>query len=72
MHVACFGIGQYAMQTRRTSKPFNPILGETYELLCPEFKYFGEQVSHHPPVSAAYACSDSYEFETHSHTKLNV
>ena len=42
MHVACFGIGQYRCSERRTCKPFNPILGETYEFVCPQFKYIGE------------------------------
>lgn len=27
----------------------------------PNYRYFAEQVSHHPPVSAAYAESDFYE-----------
>eukprot|EP01007_Sphenomonas_quadrangularis_P001659 NODE_268_length_1713_cov_512.278245_g198_i0.p1 GENE.NODE_268_length_1713_cov_512.278245_g198_i0~~NODE_268_length_1713_cov_512.278245_g198_i0.p1 ORF type:complete len:428 (-),score=66.89 NODE_268_length_1713_cov_512.278245_g198_i0:345-1628(-) len=34
-------------------KPFNPILGETYQAtLNNEMKLFAEQISHHPPVSA--------------------
>lgn len=39
----------------RFGKPFNPLLGETYELVTPEFKYFSEMVSHHPPI-AAWIC----------------
>lgn len=62
MYVAAFGAAQYACSARRTSKPFNPILGETYEYVCPRFKYIGEQVSHHPPISAAHATSKDYEF----------
>ena len=34
-------------------KPFNPLLGETYELFIPgKLKFIAEQVSHHPPISA--------------------
>lgn len=35
------------------AKPFNPLLGETYELVVPgKFTYLSEQVCHHPPVTA--------------------
>lgn len=36
------------------NKPFNPILGETYQAHYPEHgvQVFMEQVSHHPPVSS--------------------
>mmetsp|Transcript_41757 Transcript_41757/g.40109 ORF Transcript_41757/g.40109 Transcript_41757/m.40109 type:complete len:81 (-) Transcript_41757:372-614(-) len=33
-------------------KPFNPLLGETYEYVTDKFEFLCEQVSHHPPVSA--------------------
>lgn len=41
----------------RVRKPFNPVLGETYEFLHPitDMKFYAEQVSHHPPVSASEA-----------------
>lgn len=42
MLIAAFGAAQYACSARRTSKPFNPILGETYEYVCSRFKYIGE------------------------------
>lgn len=35
------------------AKPFNPLLGETFEMVVPgKFQFLGEQVSHHPPISA--------------------
>lgn len=34
------------------SKPFNPLLGETYELVTPDFRMISEAVSHQPPVTA--------------------
>ncbi len=35
------------------NKPFNPLLGETFELVEDgKYRFLGEQVSHHPPVSA--------------------
>jgi len=39
-----------------TTKPFNPLLGETYEFQNNNIHSISEQVSHHPPVTANY-CS---------------
>ncbi len=36
----------------RIGKPFNPLLGETYELVTPEIRCLTETVSHHPPIFA--------------------
>ena len=69
LHVSAFAIAQYKCSNKRTNKPFNPILGETFELLTPKFKYFSEQVSHHPPISACYAFSDTYEFWMNTNMK---
>jgi hypothetical protein len=40
--VTAFSISQYKGPDNRLNKPFNPILGETYELLTPDYKYFAE------------------------------
>jgi len=57
------------MQTNNT-KPFNPMLGETYEFLSDDFRFFSEQVSHHPPISAFLAEGKSgYQIASHSLTK---
>jgi len=57
-----FAIGVYANTQNRLLKPFNPILGETYQLDCQEqgFKFFAEQVSHHPPISAYSATAENF------------
>lgn len=46
IHVACFAVSGYASTAKRTSKPFNPLLGETYEFVCPEkgFRFISEKV----------------------------
>jgi hypothetical protein len=37
----------------RWAKPFNPILGETWEAALPDgSRIYLEQISHHPPISA--------------------
>jgi hypothetical protein len=48
-------MASYASSEKMSTKPFNPILNETYEFVDPKFKFLSEQVSHHPPVSA-YHC----------------
>ena len=53
---------------RTTSKPFNPILGETYEFKTDTFDYLAEQVSHHPPVTACYCRGKKYTYWTNQKT----
>lgn len=58
VYVAAFSVSAYSTTAFRTGKPFNPMLGETYELDSPEelgFKFIAEQVSHHPPKAAIHA-----------------
>ena len=60
--VAAFAISVYgSAQARSGHKPFNPLLGETFECVREDrgFRYVAEQVSHHPPVSACHASSSS-------------
>ncbi|XP_036961089.1 oxysterol-binding protein-related protein 2-like isoform X1 [Acanthopagrus latus] len=65
--VAAFAVSAVASQWERTGKPFNPLLGETYELIREDngYRLISEQVSHHPPVSAFHAESLKQEFEFH-------
>lgn len=58
--VAAFAVSTYASTDGRLTKPFNPLLGETFEFWHPQEKYFylAEQVSHHPPISACHCESD--------------
>lgn len=71
-YVMGFGVANYASNIDRIKKPFNPILGETYELITTDFKFISEQVSHHPPISAGYAESPHFQFwaNTDIHTKF--
>lgn len=56
-YVAGFLVSCTSIHNDRLSKPFNPLLGETYEYVCSEnkFRVCCEQVSHHPPISAYYS-----------------
>lgn len=42
------------------TKPFNPILGETYQGLIDGCPMYLEQVSHHPPISCFYFYGRGY------------
>ena len=59
-----FGASVYAATINRTKKPFNPLLGETFEYIDEKngFRFISEQVSHHPPISAGIGESDNYIF----------
>lgn len=65
VYVAAFSISGYAWASwRYRYKPFNPVLGETYESYREDrgFHYISEQVSHHPPISACHAESENFTF----------
>lgn len=65
--VAAFAVSAVASQWERTGKPFNPLLGETFELIREDlgFRWVSEQVSHHPPVSAFHAEGFKEDFVFH-------
>uniref|UniRef100_A0A4W6EKV1 Oxysterol-binding protein n=1 Tax=Lates calcarifer TaxID=8187 RepID=A0A4W6EKV1_LATCA len=60
-YVAAFTVSSYSTTVHRTGKPFNPLLGETFELdrlsEC-GYRSLCEQVSHHPPAAAHHAVSE--------------
>ncbi|KAL9941806.1 hypothetical protein D7B24_003114 [Verticillium nonalfalfae] len=57
LYVAAFAASEYASTIGRVAKPFNPLLGETFEYVRPDknYRFFVEQVSHHPPIGAVWA-----------------
>lgn len=55
LYVTMFCVGYAQTTIGRIAKPFNPLLGETHEMVTKKFKIMSEQVSHHPPISASYA-----------------
>ncbi|KAI8823653.1 Oxysterol-binding protein [Fimicolochytrium jonesii] len=70
--MAAFAVSAYASTVHRAGrKPFNPLLGETYECLRDDrgFKFVSEKVSHHPPIMACHAESPNYQFFQDSQVK---
>ncbi|KAK7414007.1 hypothetical protein QQX98_007118 [Neonectria punicea] len=71
IYVAAFAASEYASTIGRVAKPFNPLLGETFEYVRPDknYRFFIEQVSHHPPVGAAWAESPKWTYWGESYVK---
>ena len=62
MYVAAFAVSYFAynrVKERAIRKPFNPMLGETYELVREDlgFRFLAEKISHHPVRMACQADS---------------
>ncbi|KAJ8327421.1 hypothetical protein QVD99_008036 [Batrachochytrium dendrobatidis] len=71
MLIAAYAMSSYGSTVGRVNKPFNPMLGETFELVRKDkqYRYFSEQVCHHPPISACFCESPDYVFWTESNVK---
>ena len=70
-YIAAYNIGGHAIHPLRTLKFFNPLLGETFEYvdLDMSFRFFAEQVSHHPAISACYVEGENWDFYSNSNSK---
>ncbi|XP_050267133.1 oxysterol-binding protein-related protein 2B-like isoform X4 [Quercus robur] len=64
LNVAAFAVSGYASSEGRNCKPFNPLLGETYEADYPEkgIRFFSEKVSHHPTLIACHCEGRGWKF----------
>jgi hypothetical protein len=70
VYIVGFIAGELSQNINRYLKPFNPILGETFEFFDNErqFRYFSEQVSHNPVITA-YMC-ESKDFVYFGDTRM--
>lgn len=66
LYVGAFAVSGYSATGERTSKPFNPLLGETYELVAPEkgLRLLAEKVVHHPTVLVMHAEGRHWTFDS--------
>ncbi|KAK6530287.1 hypothetical protein TWF694_003649 [Orbilia ellipsospora] len=67
LYIAAFAISNFSnarSKERAIRKPFNPLLGETYELVREDkgFRFLAEKVSHRPLIMAAQADSANWTF----------
>ncbi|KAL2538718.1 Oxysterol-binding protein-related protein 1C [Forsythia ovata] len=71
LNVAAFAVSGYASTEGRICKPFNPLLGETYEADYPDkgVRFFSEKVSHHPMILACHCEGTGWRFYGDSNLK---
>ncbi|GLT57746.1 hypothetical protein SLA2020_306960 [Shorea laevis] len=71
LNVAAFAVSGYASTEGRSCKPFNPLLGETYEADYPDkgLRFISEKVSHHPMVVACHCEGTGWKFWGDSNLK---
>ncbi|KAJ7959098.1 Oxysterol-binding protein [Quillaja saponaria] len=71
LNVAAFAVSGYASTEGKMCKPFNPLLGETYEADYPDkgLRFFSEKVSHHPMVVACHCDGTGWKFWGDSNLK---
>ncbi|XP_058191629.1 oxysterol-binding protein-related protein 1C-like isoform X2 [Rhododendron vialii] len=71
LNVAAFAVSGYASTEGRHCKPFNPLLGETYEAEYPDkgLRFFSEKVSHHPMIVACHCEGTGWKFWGDSNLK---
>eukprot|EP00252_Welwitschia_mirabilis_P011313 TRINITY_DN25449_c0_g1_i3.p1 TRINITY_DN25449_c0_g1~~TRINITY_DN25449_c0_g1_i3.p1 ORF type:complete len:725 (+),score=130.78 TRINITY_DN25449_c0_g1_i3:86-2260(+) len=64
LNVAAFAVSGYSSTKGRTCKPFNPLLGETYEADYPDkrLRFISEKVSHHPMTVACHCTGSGWVF----------
>ncbi len=68
--VAAYCATRFSNVIGRKQKPFNSMLGETYELVTSKYRYISEQVSHHPPITAYHCENNLYEVFTQASTTM--
>jgi hypothetical protein len=61
--LCAFIVSGYSGMVGRRRKPFNPLLGETYDYISEDgWRYHGEQVSHHPSITACHTSGPGWDF----------
>ncbi|KAF6168586.1 hypothetical protein GIB67_005198 [Kingdonia uniflora] len=71
VYKSAFAISGYASTEGRNCKPFNSLLGETYEADYPDkgVRFFSEKVSHHPVIVACHCEGKGWKFWGDSNLK---
>ena len=53
-------------------KPFNPILGQTYQGYIRGCPIYAEQISHHPPITSTYFIGRGFKIYASIESKVNI
>ena len=60
LYTFCYGFTT-SLSFLKMVKPFNPILGETYQGIIDGCPVYMEQISHHPPISSLLMIGRGYK-----------
>ncbi|KUJ20077.1 putative oxysterol-binding protein 1A [Mollisia scopiformis] len=71
LYVASFACSKHVSASSLYTRSFNPLLGETYEFVDPKkkYRYFAEQIQHHPPMLAICAESPRWTYHGEAATR---
>lgn len=67
----CFGL-TFSVSYIEMQKPFNPILGETYQAMIDGCPVYAEQISHHPPIGNTYFVGRGYKIHGSFESKVEM
>ena len=51
----------FSLAYAQMTKPFNPILGETYQAMVDDCPVYAQQICHHPPITSTYMIGRGYK-----------
>jgi len=71
VEVVKFIVG-FSVAFLRMEKPFNPILGETYQAYIDGCPVYAEQVSHHPPIASIFFHGRGYKVFGNLESKISM
>lgn len=67
----CFSLG-FSLSYIEMAKPFNPILGETYQAWINGCPFYCQQTSHHPPISSYLFIGRGYRVSGNITPEMNL
>lgn len=70
-YIAAFQFLNMGRNYFRSHKPFNSLLGETFEYVCDDYKILVEQTSHHPPIHCFHIENDDFILYGFNNSKLS-
>ncbi|CAI4226773.1 unnamed protein product [Auanema sp. JU1783] len=71
-YIGAFTVAALSSNWNRLSKPFNPLLLETFEVERNGVRFIAEQVSHHPPISAIHVEGKNFSIEATVSPKMSL
>jgi hypothetical protein len=70
-YIAVYAISINTSMEKLSTKPFNPLLGETFEYCNDKYEFISEQVTHHPP-NTAWHCRGKSGFSIWKDTRVKI